>query len=186
SGLYYNYYRYYEPSTGKFITSDPIGLQGGLNTYAYAAGNPARYFDPFGLYCIFNPLGDPIFSSTEKRNRIVTDSDEFTFFFFVPVPGLPGPGNYPRRGGKMPLPGYGIVYWTRYSEEGHFERKYIGKQFGVYRCYGDCGALIDETLGFKDTDPEWRYDGNFSIEWDGPLHGPIKPPAKPSSLPPLW
>ncbi|KKJ77347.1 hypothetical protein WH95_06430, partial [Kiloniella litopenaei] len=47
--LYYNYNRDYDPATGRYTQVDPIGLAGGVNTYAYANGSPKRYIDLDGL-----------------------------------------------------------------------------------------------------------------------------------------
>jgi len=49
NGLYYNYHRDYDPSLGRYIQSDPIGLSGGLNTYGYVGANPLMGVDPLGL-----------------------------------------------------------------------------------------------------------------------------------------
>ena len=49
TGLHYNYFRAYDPLIGRYITSDPIGLKGGVNTFGYVYQNPVSYSDPKGL-----------------------------------------------------------------------------------------------------------------------------------------
>jgi RHS repeat-associated protein len=49
TGLHYNYFRDYDPQTGRYIQSDSVGLEGGINTYAYALNRPTSLTDPDGL-----------------------------------------------------------------------------------------------------------------------------------------
>ena len=49
TGLHYNYFRTYDPSTGRYLESDPIGLEAGIDTYGYVSANPLSLIDPFGL-----------------------------------------------------------------------------------------------------------------------------------------
>jgi len=49
TGLSYNRYRYYDPETGRYISPDPIGLEGGLRAFAYVSNSPLLAVDPTGL-----------------------------------------------------------------------------------------------------------------------------------------
>jgi RHS repeat-associated protein len=58
TGLHYNRFRYYSPELGRYLQSDPEGIPGGLNLYAYALGNPLRWVDVRGLVCPTHPDKD--------------------------------------------------------------------------------------------------------------------------------
>ena len=49
TGMHQNYFRDYDPAIGGYVQSDPIGLNGGLNTYEYAFSSPLDFLDRYGL-----------------------------------------------------------------------------------------------------------------------------------------
>jgi RHS repeat-associated protein len=59
AGTFYNHHRDYAAVLGRYIQSDPIGLQGGINTYTYVNSNPLSGVDPYGLFDITNPADWP-------------------------------------------------------------------------------------------------------------------------------
>jgi len=78
----YNYYRDYDPSAGRYIESDPIGLRGGVNSYSYVTDSPVYFVDSIGLakcHYVMNQ-GDP-FDVTTKSHDLYAS------------PGIPWPNN---------------------------------------------------------------------------------------------
>jgi RHS repeat-associated protein len=66
TGLFYNWNRYYSPAIGRYISSDPIGLDGGMNTFNYANASPVMYYDPEGLWDT-SDFGPPIVTPTPEE-----------------------------------------------------------------------------------------------------------------------
>jgi RHS repeat-associated protein len=94
STLFYNWNRYYNPATGRYISSDPIGLDGGINTFLYAAASPVMYIDPEGLdvYVCSRPIDlawvpNAISPFFPKHSWIKTDTYEAGMGGLCPIPG---------------------------------------------------------------------------------------------------
>lgn len=90
--LNYNKHRYYDPSIGRYITSDPIGLAGGSNTYLYANANPIIFIDPLGLVSCTCSVTRPITTKTcnlkckcecENKSTKVNVTASFTLEFVL-------------------------------------------------------------------------------------------------------
>ncbi len=68
SGLYYNWNRYHDPKTGRYVTSDPIGLKGGPNPYTYAKNNSLRWIDPNGSQSLQEPQPPKVPPESEPKD----------------------------------------------------------------------------------------------------------------------
>ncbi|MFH1371049.1 MAG: RHS repeat-associated core domain-containing protein [Planctomycetota bacterium] len=80
TGLYYYRTRYYKPSIGRFLQTDPVRYYGGLNLYTYCGNNPLNWLDPWGLATVriytdngVTTLIDP--TMDEFRNAIKSEKD---------------------------------------------------------------------------------------------------------------
>jgi RHS repeat-associated protein len=173
TGLHYNYFRYYDPTTGRYVTPDPIGLEGGINLFSYVAGNPLRWGDPFGLQ-----IGPPP----------------------VPVPGgVPGNGwkwnpnpSNPRGGTwgpKTPVPGQSQPTGS-WDPEGHWD---IDNGLGKRDRYDENGNSITpeeahkpKKKGCEDQDNTTKIVvvGAGAVVTGYLIYRGIR--MLPSLLPPLW
>ena len=65
--LHYNYFRDYDPLAGRYVESDPIGIHGGINTYAYVDSDPLDGVDPFGRFKVHGNWCGPDWTGGYKK-----------------------------------------------------------------------------------------------------------------------
>jgi uncharacterized protein RhaS with RHS repeats len=149
----YNYFRTYDPSTGRYRESDPIGLEGGLNTYGYALQNPLRYADPTGeavpivVACAANPYAC----------GALVDTNEVWVTFSVAREAFDGVEACERSSrDEVVLPRKaGLGWWPVVLSEGSDGGQSTPSGYVFYRCGTAAFVAVDDAKGFF-----WLRGGN--------------------------
>jgi len=153
TGLHYNRYRYYDPVSGRFVSSDPIRLLGGLNIFAYAK-NSTNYVDPLGL-----ATTPPTITASEITDKTRSEIRALAASKGLTPSGQPDSAGMPRKW-KCPCTG---------NQRLRLDRGHIDQQTGLP--YNDPKAAVDHVHAYQ-------ADGITKIvsPVDGNAHFPTKGP----------
>jgi len=156
TALYYNRARYYDPTTGRFLSEDPIRFQAGTNFYAYVNNSPPNLTDSSGLCPPQHPCApsgkapNPVIYAEYGESAGWLDNDLNLLSF--------------RRGGILDAQ---VLYGG--------SQDYANYVFGVYMAAA--GYSLPQALGFANA-----YAGSPSFKANFPFIGTKYPKLKPSDF----
>ena len=88
SGLHQNWMRDYDPTTGRYIQADPLGLVDGASVYGYALGNPGRYSDFKGENVMEGLRAGRACNNSSRSVVVAKDNHDGTWEYSVLCPGM--------------------------------------------------------------------------------------------------
>jgi uncharacterized protein RhaS with RHS repeats len=147
-------HRYYDPSTGTWLTRDPIGYAGGINLYAFCGNNPVNWSDPSGFGSLYRWIytGDWN-ASDDVYDAAITASGDW-FYDHSPVRGAYisyGLQGGPRSINPIQVYGNAQVGWT------------VDDGFGAAVSAGVCTASIANKGGSYGCSQDSSWQGGFNL-----------------------
>jgi RHS repeat-associated protein len=170
TGLAQNFFRDYEQATGRYAMSDPIGLFGGFNRYAYVWSRPSAFDDSVGLSpcaklknssswsgnqvptppdgCTLSNLGDSYGDETDERRRPLPDIPGLIFWRNADLSSKVGPDWGAPSGRKPPIKPelLEVDWWQNYTERTEVTTIRIRRYFSCYMWFceekDECGKVI--------------------------------------------
>ncbi|MBU9343764.1 RHS domain-containing protein [Burkholderia multivorans] len=153
TGLHYSRYRYYDPRTGRFVSKDPIGLQGGLNVYQYAP-NPVEWVDPFGLAKVPGGAGRKPHSTKPNQSAKCPCRNKWEINRFDRICG----GNVPGVGYAKYVRDPGTGMWWSEDQTGHGN--------SAWKVYDKNGAWVADADVYGDYMNKHKSDTGKNINFD--------------------
>lgn len=146
--LYYYRARWYDPAARRFISEDPIGLNGGINLYAYVTNNPINGIDPSGLWR--DPINNPQlrgfygagWTPNQSTFGLVRGS---TYHQGLDIFALPGTPAFASIDGTVALAGYSATFGNQIVIKGKINGKDVYLRYAhLGELHVKCGASVRE------------------------------------------